>query len=132
MKPEKKYIRGKGYLGTCKLCGDTYIGKLDKLYHRECKIALNNRIASDRNKLINSLKRKLIKNDEVLKIFHPKSQFENGVPFYDLKRFSFNSLIFSSILKSTGGYTFHIINEYAYRIDYENEKIYIVKTNQIR
>lgn len=132
MKTEKKYIRGKGYMGICPVCGEPFIGKYDKLYHPECKIALNNQIASKRNKLINSLKRKLIINDEALKRFHSTSRFDNGVPFYDLKSVEFVTSIFSAILKSKDDFTYYIINEYAYRVDNENKKIHIVKTNQIR
>ena len=103
----KPFIPGKGYRGICKFCGEEFYGRFNKLYHYECKIALNNQKASKVNRSFNPLKKTLVKNDRLLRSHMYASLSENGIDMNLLLKQGFESKVFTGVFL-VDGYTYWI------------------------
>ena len=93
----KPFIPGKGSRGICKFCEEEFYGRLNKLYHYECKIALNNQKASKVNQSFNPLKKTLVKNDRMLRSYMYTSLSENGIDMNLLLKQGFESKVFTGV-----------------------------------
>ena len=120
----KPFIPGKGYRGICKFCGEEFYGRLNKLYHYECKIALNNQKASKINRSINPLKKVILKNDMVLRSNYFDDLDQNGFHMDKLieQGFVFNK--FTSVLKYENQ-TYRRINKFVYSINQNTSRVTI-------
>ena len=112
----KSFIPGKGYRGICKFCEEEFYGRLNKLYHYECKIALNNQKASKVNRSFNPLKKTLVKNDRILRSYMYTSLSENGIDMNLLLKEGFESKVFTGVFL-VDDCTYYRINKYAYTLD---------------
>jgi hypothetical protein len=133
----KPFIPGKGYRGICIFCGEEFYGRLNKLYHYECKIALNNQKASKVNRSIDPLKRVIIKNDRILKSFYYDSLDQKGLEIDVLIKHGFESKVFTGVFEDDG-HTYYRINKFVYTIDESTRKVLIssflslkIKTNPL-
>ena len=127
----KPFIPGKGYRGICKFCGEEFYGRLNKLYHYECKIALNNQKASKVNRSIDPLKRVIIKNDRILKSFYYDSLDQKGVEIDVLIKHGFESKVFTGVFEDDG-HTYDRINKYAYTLDKIPGKLFISTVTELK
>jgi hypothetical protein len=97
---------------------------LNKLYHYECKIALNNQKASKINRSINPLKKVILKNDMVLRSNYFDDLDQNGFHMDKLieQGFVFNK--FTSVLKYENQ-TYRRINKFVYSINQNTSRVTI-------
>jgi hypothetical protein len=120
----KPFIPGKGYRGICKFCGEEFYGRLNKLYHYECKIALNNQKASKINRSINPLKKVILKNDMVLRSNYFDDLDQNGFHMDKLIKQGFVFNKFTSVLKYENQ-TYRRINKFVYSINQNTSRVTI-------
>jgi hypothetical protein len=127
----KKYFPGKGYKGICSFCNEFFYGRLNKKYHKACKIANSNQKASRLNKEISPIKNQIIKNDHILKKYYFVSKNENGIHKNILYREGFDTTIFTSMYPLNEN-EYYRINKYAYYKIKETNKIIIVPFIQLK
>ena len=127
----KPFIPGKGYRGICKFCEEEFYGRLNKLYHYECKIALNNQKASKVNRSFNPLKKTLIKNDRILRSYMYTSLSENGIDMNLLLKQGFESKVFTGVFL-VDDCTYYRINKYAYTLDKIPGKLFISTLSELK
>ena len=127
----KSFIPGKGYRGICKFCEEEFYGRLNKLYHYECKIALNNQKASKVNRSFNTLKKTLVKNDRILRSYMYTSLSENGIDMNLLLKQGFESKVFTGVFL-VDDCTYYRINKYAYTLDKIPGKLFISTLSELK
>lgn len=127
----KPFIPGKGYRGICKFCEEEFYGRLNKLYHYECKIALNNQKASKVNRSFNTLKKTLVKNDRMLRSYMYTSLSENGIDMNLLLKQGFESKVFTGVFL-VDDCTYYRINKYAYTLDKIPGKLFISTLSELK
>lgn len=127
----KSFIPGKGYRGICKFCEEEFYGRLNKLYHYECKIAHNNQKASKVNRSFNPLKKTLIKNDRILRSYMYTSLSENGIDMNLLLKQGFESKVFTGVFLGDDC-TYYRINKYAYTLDKIPGKLFISTLSELK
>ena len=120
----KPYKPGRGYFGICKFCGEGFYGRLNKLYHYECKVAFNNQKASKVNRSFNPLKAVILKNDKILRSNSFDSIDQNGVDKTSLIKQGIDFNVFTSIIKYRD-LTYYRMNKFVYSINPTSGKINI-------
>jgi hypothetical protein len=120
----KQFTPGMGYLGVCKFCGREFYGRLNKLYHYECKVAYNNQKASKINRSINPLKKVILKNDMVLRSNYFDDLDQNGFHMDKLIKQGFVFNKFTSVLNHENQ-TYRRINKFVYSINQNTGKVTI-------
>jgi hypothetical protein len=128
---DKPFVPGKGYRGICKFCGEEFYGRLNKMYHYQCKVAFNNQKASKVNRSIDPLKRVIIKNDRILRSHFYDSLEQDGVEMNLLIKQGFQSKVFTGSFVFEGE-TYYRINKYAYTINENSRKIMIISLHALK
>ena len=93
----KKYVPGRGYLHICDFCKIGFYGRLNKKYHKQCKVAFNNLKASKFNKTFGPIKSVIIKNEKILRNNYYESATEDGVDMDKLLAEGLDPKVFTGI-----------------------------------
>jgi len=98
---------------VCIECGTGFVGRQDKKFcGDQCRSVHNNKLNSDRTKMVRNVNNALRKNNRILRDLNPRGKTK--VHKDDMLKAGFNFTYFTNIYKTKGGKTYRFCYDQGY------------------
>ncbi len=119
---------------NCLVCGEPFFGRANKLYHRECKIKLNNKTAGSRRRREAPHRVAIRYNDLLLQVIFKYAR--NPKKSYTLQKlisFGFKKEVYNNIvLLRNATISFYVCYKFAWSVNPDTDKVTILREPLIR